>query len=77
MASSKNASAPQIPSEIALAGILALLVADRDERISDDRTARKTELVLGDAGVPAEVIAALIGKNVSAVKKSIERARHS
>lgn len=77
MPTSKKDSETPISGEVALAGILALLVVEREERINDGRAAQKTELVLADAGVPTEVIAALVGKNVAAIRKAVQRARKS
>jgi hypothetical protein len=58
---------------MALKGMLALMVADREERAG--RHARKTELVLADAGLPPAEIARLTGKSYAAVAKSIQRSR--
>jgi DNA-directed RNA polymerase specialized sigma24 family protein len=59
----------------ALAGMLALLVAEREERLGDDTAPRKTEVVLANAGLTANEIAPLIGKNIAAVRKAIQRGR--
>lgn len=61
--------------EKTLAGILALLADEREHRIQSDRTAEKTELVLARAGLSNEQIAAAVGKNYDAVRKTITRAR--
>lgn len=61
--------------EAALIGLLALAVADRDDRIRDQAGARKSELILADAGLSALQIARLLGKNVDAVRKAIQRGR--
>lgn len=65
----------QIPSESALAGILALLVEEREARVEDDRSARKIEPLLADAGLSIEDIVAVTGKKPDAVRKSIQRDR--
>lgn len=59
-------------SEKALLGILALLAADRDERV-EKSTPRRTELILQDAGFSAREIAQLTGKDYEAVHSSLRR----
>jgi len=61
--------------EKTLAGILALLADEREQRIQGDRSAEKTELVLARAGLSNEQIAVAVGKNYDAVRKTITRAR--
>ena len=61
-----------------MAGVLALLVAEREDRLndgSDKYTPAKTEVVLASAGLTAAEIAPLVGKNVPAVTKTIQRGR--
>jgi DNA-directed RNA polymerase specialized sigma24 family protein len=58
-----------------LDGILALMADEREHRIQGDRTAEKTEVVLARAGLSIEQIAAALGKNYDAVRKTIARAR--
>ena len=65
----------QVTSEAALAGLLALLVDEREERVKGDKDARKTEILLADAGLSIEDIAAVMGKNYDAVRVAINRAR--
>src|SRR5438477_83327 len=56
-----------------LAGILALLVAEREERLSDDKSSPvKTEVLLASSGLTAGEIAQLMGKNLAAVRKTIQ-----
>jgi DNA-directed RNA polymerase specialized sigma24 family protein len=69
-----NTDSP-LTGDKALAGMLALLVAEREERLDDDKAPRKTEVVLASAGLTANEIAALVGKNVDAVRKAIQRGR--
>ena len=69
-----------LTSEQAMVGILALLAADREDRTaSRDRVsseqARKTELVLADAGLTAAQIGRILGKKPNSVAKTISRAR--
>lgn len=60
--------------QLSLRGILALMVVEREERAG--RTdARKTEVLLADAGLPPAEIARLTGKTYGAVVKSLQRAR--
>jgi predicted transcriptional regulator len=56
-----------------LLGILALLAADRDERVEGSNS-RRTELILGDAGFSAREIARLLGKEHEAVRSTVRRA---
>jgi DNA-directed RNA polymerase specialized sigma24 family protein len=66
----------RISSDAALAGILALLVDERENRpSSEDRAMRKTEAVLANAGLSIEEIAMVTGKNYNAVRMAIARAR--
>jgi DNA-directed RNA polymerase specialized sigma24 family protein len=61
-----------------MSGVLALLVADREERIAasvNGSTLAKTEVVLASAGLQPTEIAPMLGKNLGAVRKSIQRAR--
>jgi DNA-directed RNA polymerase specialized sigma24 family protein len=61
-------------SQVLLA-ILALTVADREDRAVDRTPSRRTEVVLAELGLPLTVIARLTGKNYEAVKASVRRAR--
>jgi DNA-directed RNA polymerase specialized sigma24 family protein len=65
----------QIGQETALAGILALLVDERERSVEDDKDAIKTEVLLDRAGLPVGDIAVLVGKNDGAVRKTISRAK--
>lgn len=58
-----------------LAAMLALLVADREERAAPDSPKRKTEVILASAGLTAAEIAPLVGKKYDAVAKTIQRAK--
>jgi DNA-directed RNA polymerase specialized sigma24 family protein len=60
------------PPERVLLGILALLAAERDERV-EGVTPRRTELILTDAGFSAREIAQLTGKEYEAVRSSVRR----
>jgi len=58
-----------------MAGVLALLVDERERRTKDDKSAAKTEVLLAKAGLAVEDIVAVTGKNAGAVRKAIQRAR--
>lgn len=59
-----------------LLGMLALLAADRDERV-EGTTPRRTEVILEDAGFSAREIAQLTGKEYEAVRSSLRRAKQA
>lgn len=60
----------------AISALLALLVADREDRIArDGGEPRKTELVLASVRPTANEIAPLVGKSTDAVTKTIQRSR--
>ncbi len=74
----KMATAEPIASDKATAAILALMVDARAARLSDsanEKDAAKTEVLLAGAGLSADQIALLVGKNVPAVRKAIQRGR--
>jgi DNA-directed RNA polymerase specialized sigma24 family protein len=59
----------------AITAVLALLTADREERLSGGSSVRKTELILASAGLTPAEIAPLVGKRYDAVTKTIQRAK--
>ena len=59
----------------AAAGLLALLVEAREERVKDDKNAVKTEVLLRKAGLSLEDIAAATGKTYDAVRVSLQRSK--
>jgi DNA-directed RNA polymerase specialized sigma24 family protein len=59
----------------ALAGVLGLLIAEREERLNEQKDPRKTEIVLADAGLGIGEIAKLMGKKYDAVKQAVRRGR--
>jgi DNA-directed RNA polymerase specialized sigma24 family protein len=65
----------EIAADRALAGILALLVEDREKRVNGDKDATKIEILLDRAGLSNEDIAAVTGKNANAVRVAIQRAK--
>lgn len=65
----------QLTTGAAAAGILALLVDARETRIKDDKLATKTEVLLDNAGLSIDDIAAVMGKKYDAIRVSIQRSR--
>jgi hypothetical protein len=70
----------ELPLDVAMVGILAMLVAEREDRmlLHDPKAKaepRKTEVVLADAGLSAIQIGRLPGKKPNTVLKTISRAR--
>jgi DNA-directed RNA polymerase specialized sigma24 family protein len=73
-----NKSPEPLDSGKVLSAILALLVADREERVAangDGKGLRKTEVILTAGGLTAAEIAPLVGKNLEAVRKTIQRGK--
>jgi DNA-directed RNA polymerase specialized sigma24 family protein len=70
------ASTPNDPLDIeqALRGLLALQVAEREERMAEGAP-RRTELILADAGLSFAAIASVTGKKRDSIRKTVERAR--
>jgi hypothetical protein len=64
---------PAVPLDQAIAGVLAMLVAEREDRLKPPQEPRKIEWILDDAGVGVPAIAKLTGKNSAAVRMSIAR----
>jgi len=62
--------APRLESAAALRGILALLVAERQER--EDRGAHRAEWILARAGLSTDQIAAIKGNDANRVRAIIE-----
>jgi DNA-directed RNA polymerase specialized sigma24 family protein len=75
MPAAKKAEAFRLDSDKALAGILAVLAANREDRLNDRAEPRRTEVVLADAGLDYGEIATLTGKNYEAVKAAVRRSR--
>ncbi len=60
--------------EAAMVGLLRLAVAEREERIAADPDAKKTEVLLDEAGLTHGQIAEATGKTPNAVRMAISRA---
>lgn len=63
----------RIPPETAVAGILAILVEERQQRVENIEDAAKVEILLWRAGLSVADIVSLTGKNEGAVRKTIQR----
>jgi len=59
----------------ALTAVLALLVTEREERLTGGSHAPKTEALLAAAGLTPAEIAPLVGKKYEAVVKTIQRSQ--
>ena len=68
-----------LPLEQAMSGILALLAAEREERVNLDKDLakepRKTEVILADSGMSPTQIATVLAKKGKLVSQTIIRAR--
>lgn len=65
----------QLTTGAGAAGILALLVDAREARVKDDKDATKTEVLLDNAGLSLDDIAAVTGKKYDAIRVSLQRSR--
>jgi DNA-directed RNA polymerase specialized sigma24 family protein len=70
-----GAPSEHLDIEQALCGLLAVAIAEREERLGTGGPTRRTEVVLADAGLSYGAIASLTGKKRDSVRKSVERAR--
>lgn len=71
---------PTLSLEQVMAGILAMLVAEREDRLATLTgktlaSPKRTELILADSGLSVQQIAGLLGKKPNTVTKTISRAR--
>lgn len=62
-------------SEKVLVGLLAMMCADRDERLAAGAPGRKPELILHDAGFSIAEIVRVTGRNYNTVKTIVRRGR--
>ena len=54
-------------------GVLALLIDEREQRIENDKSAERTEVLLARVGPSVDDIAAAMGKKRDAVRMMIAR----
>jgi DNA-directed RNA polymerase specialized sigma24 family protein len=76
----ENRGPATLSPEQVMAGILAMLVAEREDRLAslDGKgkfEPKKTELILSEAGLSAQQIAGFLGKKPNTVLKTLSRAR--
>ncbi len=62
-------------SDPALVALLALAVADREQRLGGGREPQKTEVILDGAGLSLSEIALLTGRQYATVAKTRSRAK--
>lgn len=62
-------------SEKLMIGLLAMMCADRDERLAAGAPGRKPELILHDAGLSIAEIVRITGRNYNTVKTIVRRGR--
>jgi DNA-directed RNA polymerase specialized sigma24 family protein len=74
-AKAKTQERSQIGLESAMAGILALLIDEREIRTRDRKDVAKTEVLLAQAGISIEEIAAVTGKKYDTVRMAITRGK--
>lgn len=68
-------SKDELSVEKAMMGILALLAAEREERLTDSGEAQRTEVILSNAGMTASEIGRVLGRSRDAVRMTITRAK--
>jgi hypothetical protein len=73
----KSKEKHQLTTGAAAAGILALLIDAREARVKDDKDAAKTEVLLDNAGLSLDDIAAVMGRKYDAIRVSLQRSRRS
>jgi DNA-directed RNA polymerase specialized sigma24 family protein len=61
--------------ESVMRAVLALMADEREARIANDAGARRTEVLLRDAGFSTSEIAVLLGKKYEGVKSTLRRAK--
>ena len=71
----KSQEKDRISPDAAVAGVLALLVDARENRVKEDKEAVKTEVLLSNAGLSIADIATVMGKKYDAVKMALRRNR--
>lgn len=71
----RGQDANQTAAERWLAGILAVLVEEREQRVDGDKDATKIEVLLSRAGLSNEDIAAVTGKKADTIRVALHRAK--
>lgn len=71
-----NEAATETANDALLRAMLALQIADRDERLHG-ADPRRSEVVLADAGLTLTQIASITGRKYEAVKGAVRRAREA
>ena len=67
--------ADRIDLDLAIVALLRLAVVEREERIEPKLADRKIEVLLAETGLDAKQIAAITGKSIDAVRKTLQRAK--
>ena len=75
MANERTPSRHDITVDKAMAGILALMVEEREHRVDGANDAVKIEVLLARAGLSNEDIAAVTGKSPNAIRVALNRAK--
>ena len=70
---SKSQEQHRISPDAAMLGVLALLIDEREQRIGNDKSAERTEVLLARVGLSVDDIAAAMGKKRDAVRMIIAR----
>jgi hypothetical protein len=70
-----NPKPPIAQLDQTMAGILAMLIAEREDRLNEPAAPRKTEIILRGAGLDIATIASVTGKNYKAIQMSIARSK--
>ena len=76
----ENRGSAVLAVEQVMAGILAMLIAEREDRLAalggnGSKDPKRTELILSDAGLSIQQIAGLLGKKSNTVAKTLSRVR--
>jgi hypothetical protein len=64
---------PDVTADLAILGVLALLAADREDRIAGGSNIRRTEPILNTAGFAIGQIAKLLGKKYDTVHNAVTK----
>jgi hypothetical protein len=64
---------PAVTADLAILGVLALLAADREDRIAAGSDIRRTEPILRKAGFAIGQIATLLGKKYDTVHNAVTK----